>query len=72
LNWYPDRWLIAVVALGSLAELVYRVAWSDLNDDPSGWIAFVTLWLPTAVILGILLAFAIPALYRRLSNRRKH
>jgi hypothetical protein len=67
-----DHRLLALIALGSLAELVYRVAWNDLNDDLTGWVAFVTLWLPIAVILGALFAFMVPAIGQRLRRRDKH
>ncbi len=49
----------------------YRVALNDLNDDLAGWEAFVTLWLPTAVVMGLLVAFGIPAAGRWIDRRRR-
>lgn len=47
----------------------YRAGLRHLRDDPSGWMTFITLWLPTAILLGLVVAYGHPAL-RRWWHRR--
>lgn len=61
----------AVLCLGLGASWSYRLALTDFDDDLSGWSAFVTVWLPTAIGLGALIAYVIPMLLRKLCRRRQ-
>lgn len=47
----------------------YRHALRRLHDDPDRWIEFVLVWLPTAVGIGLLIAYGVPAIQRRLRRR---
>jgi hypothetical protein len=66
-----DRKLFAVLGLGVFLSWSYRVALNHLHHDLSGWTAFITIWLPTAIFLGILVAFIVPSLRRWLANIRR-
>ena len=64
-----DRQRYALVCAAIFMSWSYRVGFRNLHDDPSGWMAFVTLWLPTAIGIGLLIAYGIPALRRWWGNR---
>lgn len=66
-----DRRLFVILCLGSFLSWSYRVALTDLDQDPSSWLAFLTLWLPTAVVLGWAVAFAVPRIMRWLREQRR-
>ena len=67
--WLRDRRLYAVACAGLFMSWSYRVGLRHLRDDPGGWMTFVSLWLPTAVALGLLVAFGIPAARRWWDHR---
>jgi hypothetical protein len=60
-----DRRRYALYCLAVFMGWSYRSGLRHLHDDPSGWIAFVSLWLPTAIGIGLLIAYGIPAIRRR-------
>jgi hypothetical protein len=55
-----NRRVYVLVCAGLFMSWSYRVGLRHLRDEPSGWMAFVTLWLPTAVVLGLLIAYGVP------------
>lgn len=67
-----DRRLFAVLCLGAFLSWSYRVGLNHLGGDLSAWTAFVTLWLPTAIVLGIVVAFLIPAVLRKCARCWHH
>jgi hypothetical protein len=64
-----DRRRYALICLFIFMGWSYRSGFRHLHDDPSSWMAFVTLWLPTAIGLGLLIAYVAPAVQRWLRSR---
>jgi len=59
-----------LVALGLALARTYRVAVGDFLGDDSGWLTFVAVWLPVAVLLGVGVVYVWPALVWRLRGER--
>jgi hypothetical protein len=55
-----DRRFIVVIALGAALAAAYRRGFLRNIEDPSGWLAFVSVWLPTSVVLGLAVAYLWP------------
>ena len=66
--WWDRRLYLAVCCTGMLARWSYRAALEHLNAV-TGWAAFITLWLPVAILLGLLASVLIPIATRKLSSR---
>ncbi len=57
---------IVLVSVGGALSYTYRVALGDHIDGDSGWLTFVAVWLPAAVLLGLAVAYIAPAVAWRL------
>jgi hypothetical protein len=68
---WRDRRLYALVCLGIIMGWCYRRGLRHFGDDPGGWMAFVTVWLPTAVLLALFVAYGYPALRRWWGTRTR-
>ena len=56
-----DRRYIVFIALGMALAGTYRRAAGDNVEDLDGWLAFLTIWAPAAVLLGLGVVYAWPA-----------
>jgi hypothetical protein len=59
------RYLVLVALGGAFAD-TYTRALRDYSDGEPGWLTFVAIWLPAAILLGLLVVFIGPAIYWRL------
>jgi hypothetical protein len=66
-----NRRLYVLVCAGLFMSWSYRAGLRHLRDDSSGWTAFVTLWLPTAIGLGLVIAYGMPWLTHWWTDRRR-
>jgi hypothetical protein len=57
--------------VGLLARWSYSVALNELNGDFTGWGALVALWIPVAVLSGIVISLVVPAVKGRVSQYRR-
>jgi hypothetical protein len=65
------RWIVIVSVAGALAY-VYRKALIDhWQGELTSWIAFVLLWLPASVVLGLAIAYAWPWAVRKWRSRKR-
>jgi hypothetical protein len=61
---------IVLVALGGALAYTYRRALSDHVDGDPGWLSFVAVWLPAAILLGLAVAYIAPAVAWRIRGSR--
>ena len=66
-----SRRYAVLIALGGALAYTYRVALRDHLEDPSGWIFFVAVWLPFALLVGVGAVYAWPRLARWWSQWRR-
>jgi hypothetical protein len=72
---WDRRAYIAVICVGVLVRWSYRrLVLNAAEGEVFGWGAFITLWLPTAILLGLLISVVAPKALHRLTGfgrRRK-
>ena len=66
-----DRRFIVLVAAGAGLAASYRRGIRVNHDDLSGWYGFLTVWLPAALILGVVVTFVWPWAAGRWQSRRR-
>lgn len=59
-----DRRVYVLFCLGWFLALGYRDALLNQSFDSSGWLAFVAIWLPAAILVGLLVTFIVPRFSR--------
>lgn len=57
--------------VGLLGRWLYHAALNELNEDFYSWGAFITLWLPIAILLGLAISFVLPFLTRKVASFRR-
>lgn len=65
-----SRRYTVLICLGAALAYTYRVALSN-DPDPSGWLFFVAVWLPFAILAGLAVVYLWPRLARWWSQRRR-
>jgi hypothetical protein len=65
------RRYIVLISLGAALAYTYRRALHNHLDDPSGWVFFVAVWLPSAILLGLFVTYAWPRVARWWAQRRR-
>jgi hypothetical protein len=65
-----DRRFYALVLAGWALAACYRIVLRRTHEDLSTWTAFVVVWLPCAILIGLAIAYGVPALARWWSRRR--
>lgn len=59
--------------VGLIGRALYRGILAEVSRDPSSWEAFVLLWLPIGVLIGMGVSLIAPILTRNWRTfRRKH
>jgi hypothetical protein len=66
---FRAKYLILVAAGGALADLYVRVL-RDQPDAVTGWTGFVMIWLPSAIVIGLVIVYVAPAVRWRLRGAR--
>jgi hypothetical protein len=61
---------IVIVCLGGALSYTYRVALGDHIAGASGWLSFVAIWLPSAILLGLAVAYIGPAIAWRVRGAK--
>jgi hypothetical protein len=66
---FHAKYIVLVCLGGALADLYVRVL-SDQPEAATGWLGFVVIWLPAAILLGSGVAYVAPAVRWRLKGAR--
>jgi hypothetical protein len=61
---------IVIVCLGGALSYTYRVALGDHIAGAPGWLSFVVVWLPSAILLGLVVAYIGPAIAWRIRGAK--
>jgi hypothetical protein len=69
MRWLDRRTYLLVIA-GLCLSWSYRYALRRTHDDLSTWTAFVGLWLPLAILVGLAIAYGFPVVARWWNRRR--
>jgi len=66
---FRPRYLL-LVCLGGALSYTYNFALGDYVDGDPGWLIFATVWLPAAILLGLVVAYIAPAIAWRIRGAR--
>ena len=61
--WNPRLYAL-ICCVGLLGRAFYHGALAEVSKEPSSWGAYILIWLPLAVLIGIGITYAWPLLRR--------
>lgn len=70
--WNPRLYAL-LCCVGLIGRALYRGILVEVSRDPGSWEAFLLLWLPVAVLIGMVISLSSPYLTRawqRVGHRR--
>lgn len=57
--WNPRLYAL-ICCVGLLGRALYHGALAEVSREPSSWAAYLLIWLPVSVLIGIVISFALP------------